>query len=80
MFICDEQTCREEQDEEKHTRAKSKLHFQRPWIIKANISTLNPENSRNATLFFYFFCFFCTTSVQNAQFEGLRVNARKKLI
>lgn len=54
MFICDEQTSREEQGEEKHTRAKSKLHFQRPWIIKANISTLNPENSINATLGFFF--------------------------
>lgn len=79
MFICDEQTCREEQDEEEHT-GKVKLHFQRPWIIKANISTLNPNNSINATLGFFLFAFFRTRSVQNAQFEGLRVNARKKLI
>lgn len=79
MFICDQQTSREEQDEEKHTHAKSKLHFERPWIIKANISTLNPENSINAMLGF-FWVFLCTRSVQNAQFEALRVNARKKLI
>lgn len=57
MFICDEQTSREEQDEEKHTHAKSKLHFERPWIIKANISTLNPENSINAMLGFFFVFF-----------------------